>query len=423
MFLAISPLTTNNIPQNLNPDVVIVGGGPVGLWTGIQTALLSGKKVVILEKYQNYMRSDIRLNIDASSLSGIPNDDKLKELVKHWIKKPVPIKDMEESLTSRAHELGITVVKGYQANPSTLPELFPTAKVFIGADGARSGVRKEIFGDEMRFDSNLQYMAQVQYITKPKTQDLRHKDSYQKVKDLAETYSMQKFAEHLIIQNIMPQQDGSSKVSLRIFIDKATYNQITDATFRNPYYFETDLNKVPKALKDVLIKWWGVRKEFHHENIDIEGDRSNKITVIALNSYAAKEVVKVREDGRIWTLVGDAAAAFPFFRAVNNGLLLGTKLAKSIAEGLKDAEPVREKQLASSLKSYSSYTTRRVYIERIRAFVKNLFIGMSKIYLKISNRVPWSPVKLNQNQKKRCYDSGNTIWDQLVRVAPAQVFA
>jgi len=49
-------LTADSIPQGENPDVVIVGGGPIGLWTGIQTSILSGKKVTIIEKYNEYQK-------------------------------------------------------------------------------------------------------------------------------------------------------------------------------------------------------------------------------------------------------------------------------------------------------------------------------------------------------------------------------
>jgi len=165
--MTIPTLTSHVLPKEMKPDIVVMGGGPIGLWTAIQTKMRTGKEVVVLEKYQNYMRSDIRLNIDASSFDGAAKDAELNALIKGWSAAPIPIKTLEESLAKRAHELGIQTIKGYKAEPSALPKLFPSAKIFIGADGARSAVRHEIFGDAMKFDTKLQYMAQVHYTVPP----------------------------------------------------------------------------------------------------------------------------------------------------------------------------------------------------------------------------------------------------------------
>lgn len=373
-----TPVLNLAVLKDLLPaEVVVVGGGPAGLWTAIQ-AQLNGKNVTVIEKYMEPQRN-IRLNIAAHSLKGTP--EKLQALTNKWADRSVSIQDMENDLARLAHEVGVSVLKGYRAEPAKLKELFPTARVFVGADGARSKTREEIFQDQFRFNSNLQYMAQVQYVIKGKPEEIS--GSIGKVKDLSEKYRTQKFAEHLVVQNTRPRSDGSSEVTLQIFIDKNTYDQMADASFKNPYYFEKDLNQVPAVLKEVLVKWWGARHEAHGECI--EPDRNNKMTVVALNSYAAKDLVKTDGDGKTWVLVGDAASGFPFFRAVNTAFLLGTQLAQSISQG--------------NYKSYSRYATFRLTIERIRAFFKSLVISFSNLFLSISNRVFWQTNKLSQAQK------------------------
>jgi len=58
---------------------------------------------------------------------------------------------------------------------------------------------------------------------------------------------------------------------------------------------------------------------------------SEKITALNLSVYCSAEVATI-EDGRAYFLVGDAAFGVPFFRALNNGLMCGSKLAHSLAE-------------------------------------------------------------------------------------------
>lgn len=406
------------IPCDYTSEVVVVGGGPIGLWTAIQMHALTGRKITVIEKYEDYQRADIRLNLNPASMKGIPNDEGLKKIVKEWKqKKVVPIKEMEDSLVERANELGINILRGYQANPKLLPEQFPAAKVFIGADGARSTIRKEIFGDQFKFKSSLQYLAQVQYVIHKKPLENENEGKIQLIKDSAETYSMQKFAEHYIIQTVKPQEDGSAKVTLQIFIDKATYEKMSDATFKNPYYFEKDLSKIPPSLSDILIKWWGAREELHEEIISPEGNKLNKMTVIDLGSYAAKDFVKLDEEGRLWAIVGDAAAAFPFFRAINNGMLLGTRLAKCVAKAFEKMEK-NNKSFSANFKGYSWYATIRVYSERLRAFIKNIFIVLSSFWIKVSNKVPWQSVRFNKAEKKRFYKKGKEIWTRLSGTEP-----
>ena len=419
-----------------NPDIVVIGGGPIGLWTAIQTKLLTKKEVLIVEKYSEYKRADIRLSIDNSSLSGIPHYEPLKKLVKEWGNHTVPIKVMEDELTKCAHDLGIRIIKGEAADPIRIQERYLTARVFIGADGARSTVRKELFGDQYKFNTPLQYIAQVQYLIKtPKTETENGDSSYEIVKNVADTYIKQKFAGHLITQNIRPLENGRSQVTLRIFIDEKTYKEMADATFSNPYYFEKDLDKVPDLLRDTLIKWWGTQ---YNQDIITDSEKANKVTVIPLASYAAKEVFKVTEkkndskDRIVTALVGDASQAYPFFRAVNNGLLLGTRLAKCIAKAFEALDKAEEKNaspnaaekgrrakiFASYFNSYSRYSTRRAYIERIKAFVKNLFIVFSNNWIKISSRVPWQSVRMDLEEQIKCYQRGADLWEKLSGTKP-----
>ncbi|MGL5263214.1 MAG: hypothetical protein ACRDAI_01340 [Candidatus Rhabdochlamydia sp.] len=201
--------------DSLHPDVVVLGGGPVGLWTAIQTKILTKKDILVIEKYTEYKRADIRLNINTSSLSGIPDYEPLKKFVQKWGNKAVPIKEMEDELIKCAYDLGIEIIRGKTVNPKQLQEQFSTARVFIGADGARSAVRKEIFGNQYKFNTPLQYLVQARYMIKTPIEYDLPDSSFKRVRRVAENYSKQKFAGHLIIQNIIPRENGLSEVILR----------------------------------------------------------------------------------------------------------------------------------------------------------------------------------------------------------------
>lgn len=421
-----------NLNQTFNPDIVVIGGGPVGLWTAIQAKLLTRKEVLVVEKYMEYKRADIRLNIDASSFSGAPHHLPLKKLIEKWGNRAVPIKEMELELTRCAHESGIKIINGKAADPKRLQEDFPTAKVFVGADGAKSTVRKELFGDHYLFNTPLQYMAQVQYMIKTPSHEDEGVGSFQKIKQAAESYTKQKFAGHLVTQSIRPKENGLSQVTLRIIIDEQTYRNMADATFSNPYYFETNLDRVPNVLRDTLIKWWGTQT-----NQEIVGDlkMTNKMTVIPLASYAAKEVVKVTEkqdapgEQVVTAIVGDAAQAYPYFRAVNNGFLLGTKLAQCIgrafdtlrkATNLTTAQEKQrnKKMFATSFKPYSQYATYRAFLEHTMASMKNFFVSLSNLWIKTSPSSPFESIRLDDEEQKKSYQKGADIWEKLSGIKP-----
>jgi 2-polyprenyl-6-methoxyphenol hydroxylase-like FAD-dependent oxidoreductase len=390
--------------MTINPDVVIIGGGPIGLWTATSIRCLTGKNVLVVEKYPEYKRADIRLKIDASSFAGTPDYKPLKDLAKQWGNRTVPIKEMEDKLLKCAMDAGVIVQKGTPAEPLLLQEQYPTAKLFIGADGAKSTTRKLFFNDDFRFNHTLQYIVQVQYLIKnPSKKD----DGNSSLRAL-DSYTKQKFAGHLIIQSVKPKENGQSEVTLRIFMNKQTYEQMSDAVFSHPYYFETDLAKVPAALRETLIRWWGAQK---NQEIITDAKKTNKITVIPLGSYAVKNPVKTIND-KTFALVGDASQAYPFFRAINNGLLLSTTLA----ECTKKAFETRD--FASRFKPYTRYSTYRSYIETAKAVVKNIFIVLTNLWFTIAGKNPLLPVKMYPKAQKDAYQRGAQIWQQLTGSPP-----
>lgn len=394
----LSPCT----PLDTTAEVVIVGGGPVGLATAIQ---LKGRKVVVVEKYPTYQRTDITLRVDAASMAGLALvDQELKAKVNEWGAKRVPISEIEGTLEQKAHDLGVTILKGVSVDdPSKLQSQFPNARVFVGADGARSLMREHICDDRYQFNVTHQHIINVHYKiepAKPKKTKLIV-EAYQK-------YRRIKFANYIIAENRKELPDGNFAINLQIFIDQATYDCMTDATFKKPYYFETDMEKIPDTLKDILIRWWGTEEG----TILQDEDSKNKLTVIKLSSYLAKKTHQQSinpntGEETLTVIVGDALAAFPFFRAINNGFLHSTKLVKCIEEGFQ------KNSFSAPMQSYSNYAFRRGVTELIKALAKSFMLTLSHVWIRASNLVPWNTIKLSRKAKAEALQKGTLVWETL----------
>ena len=154
-------------------DVVVVGAGPVGLWTAIQAKIQNNNlRITILDKYADYQRKQA-LWVDPKSLLGVPDHEELKKICDNFKeKKLVPIQEMQEALAGCAKALGIKFKTETFEDPSALKTEFPDAQVFIGADGAYSKVRETVFGNVKSLDRTVQRIVQVSYKTKTNAQKL-----------------------------------------------------------------------------------------------------------------------------------------------------------------------------------------------------------------------------------------------------------
>lgn len=327
-----------------NTDVVIVGAGPVGLWTAIQ--ILQRRpdlKVRLYERHTEYQRSHVlRLETLSTVLysksSGNPRKDQFykeifgKSLSSIFMRAAtgsvfIRTNDLEQALKSYAQDLGAKIEYSRIESPEAVMALHPDCKTFIAADGAKSPMRVALMGpdDEAIKTTPLQYITEVKYRSHDRAGRL----------DLAEQYKTQKLLSHLAFEYVGREKEGYTPVSLRFFLNKATYDAIPDATFAKPLAInDTALESAVPELTTDIHRYMKSRELCANENYD-EG--SAKLTKLTLSAYIANRWA-TKHEGRNWYLVGDAAMGVPYFRALNSGFFVGSQLGNLVTRNwLSDA--------------------------------------------------------------------------------------
>jgi len=379
--------------------VVIIGAGPVGLWTAVQTKiLLPGASIVILEKYREYKRSHV-LRLNKLSMVRAPAHNSLQKLIDK-IPKVVRTNVLEEELLTLAKELGISIIyKNITDVRKEIHQMFPECMAVVGADGSHSITRDQILGGIMSVKETLKQIVEIKYEVNGPTRKLNF---------VTEFYPTQKLIDYITEESVGKMRDGKSPVTVRFLVPKKIYEQMKDATFKNPYYVPTHRNKIPEKLLEAITLWLNVRKHCTNEE---RVDGSEKISALHLDVYQSDNVTHDdKEHNRAYFLVGDAAFGVPFFRALNNGLLCGSKLAfclsDLLSEHLKSYTPksfmgklkvgvlkamntVHNLVNSGVLNAYSIYVASLAMAEIAKARTKSGALFAANIMNKVNGIVPW----------------------------------
>lgn len=348
-------------------NVLIVGGGPIGLATAVQAKILNPSlQITFVDKHIEYKRTQ-RLRLDSSSFSHMPNNSELKEIIAGFKnKKLVPIQDIESSLKKLAEKIGI-VFENYEfTDCDSLLKKYPATNVIVGADGAHSTVRKVAYSHEFKKFDTVQYLAQVQYTVRSKPSRLGGS---------AKLFNSS-YAGTFVEESV---NSVTNQVSLRFFIDKTTFEQVKDAKARNPWSLED--KRIPGVLKSKVYSW--IQSRGLNNGETVHPSSAIELTAIKLDVYTAGNTVICR-DGRVWCLVGDAAGGVPFFRSINKGFKESSHLARALAKG--DAE-IEEGKIPKHFKKYQSKARSIARWETSAAKVKSFFLNMASGTLKICKKV------------------------------------
>lgn len=388
-------------------DVLIIGGGPVGLWTATQIKKANPElKVAVLERYTEYKRSHI-LRLEQESLSGNPaiqqelrpkpKRTKVPTLSTSVI--PIATQKLEQCLLRHAQEAKVQIIYEEVKSTQALAESYPDSKIIIAADGSHSSTRQQLFGEDKKAldKEELQYMVELRYEVTADTQPL----------DILDATRTRKLLNFYCHEHVTKGENGRSKVSLRFFVDKATYEALGEASLKKPRKLS---DAMPDKLKQDINIWMNARKKVCREEY-IAG--SSKVTKTTLSVYASKQLFQYK-DGKLWLLVGDAAFGVPYFRSLNNGLLCGSELATAVVDALKAGDSERLKRLGEGYQQFSKALYKR---ELRRAKTKNFAVNFAGKFLWLSGQSPsevnyWEDLEEAELRKTHTAFQESTLLDE-----------
>jgi 2-polyprenyl-6-methoxyphenol hydroxylase-like FAD-dependent oxidoreductase len=361
--------------------VVLVGAGPVGLWTAVQIKVMRPElSVLLLEKHAEYQRSHV-LRVSASSFVLAPADARVRALVA-GVPAVIRTNDLEDRLLRLAHELRVRIEIRAVASVDEVLCDFPSARVVIGSDGARSIVRRSAFGDALAVNRVLQSIVDLKYEVEG--------GGAEPLSKLAEAYPTIKLMGYAAEEHIGQARDGRCPVTLRLVVRESDANALEDATFKTPFALPADAARLPPQLMRAICVWLGAKRLLKGER-RVRG--SERLSCIKLAVYRAAELTR-GHGGVALALVGDAAFGVPFFRALNNGLRCGSMLARALAEG--PWELGGEAGIAARLRAYAAKASALAKREIALAASKSAVLDVAQMHSRMVAKLPlqviaWSP--------------------------------
>lgn len=367
-------------------DIVTVGAGPVGLWLGINLKKWNpGLDVQVYERNQVYERSHIlRLRHLATTLyarhDGSDRESRFyqnvlgRSLTQAFIEATgyvfIRTNDLEDELKSYASDLGVRIAYEKILSPRDAESRHPECRHFIAADGARSPLREYLMGEDMTGlkstkEYPLRYVAEVKY---------QAQGQVGKLGVFGNQYKANKSLPHTVFEYVGREKGGITPVTLRAFLDKATYESIPEATFRNP--LSIDAANMPDSLRQTVTTYMDVRRLKAAEQALAD---SVKVTKLILSMYAARRFAIMHED-KAWFMAGDSAMGVPYFRALNAGFFISSQLAYILTRRISPENKV---------KAYNTVRPVDIAWEFATARSKDLLLQAYQDFSKISSEVPW----------------------------------
>lgn len=358
-------------------QTVIIGAGPVGLWTAIQLKKRNpDNDITVYERYDTYQRSHV-LRLDHWSMI-LYNKNKNNEAETQFINevtgksrknmqrqftKSLYIKtnDFEQALKNYCKNLGITIVIQKINSIKEVEELHPDCSHFIASDGAHSILRTELLGQDNIDSKPLQYVVELKFHVPHKTT---------KSKNLKDLLSLNIENQFMNFEYVGKFKNNQTPLTSRFFLNKQLYEKLPEASFKQPLSFET-LDSIPELhdFRDNLHKYIAYRKEYYGDQIDIQ---QVKISKLVLSVYSAKKfAVHNEQTNKCWFLTGDAAMGVPYFRALNSGMMLSSRLSQILNSSILNIG----NNVKNHANLYNFHQNLHIQTEFSIAFVKNMLLN------------------------------------------------
>lgn len=315
-------------------EIIIVGAGPVGLWTAIQIKKRNPAVLIsVYERYEKYQRSHV-LRLDHWSMilySKSKQDDfetlfinevtgKSTKNMQMEFTKSLYIKtnDFELALKNYCKNLGINIIIQKIHSIKEVETLHPHCQHFIASDGAHSLLRQDLLGTDSLDTKPLQYVVELKF-------HVPHKTS--KSKNLSDLIGLNIENKFMNFEYVGKFKNNETPLTSRFFLSKELYEKLPEASFKEPLSFKI-LESIPELheFRENLLKYIEYRKDQYQDQIDLD---NIKISKLVLSVYCAKKFAILNEDNnKCWFLTGDAAMGVPYFRALNSGMMLSSRLSQ-----------------------------------------------------------------------------------------------
>ncbi len=315
-------------------DIVIIGAGPVGLWTALQfKKRRPGAHVVVYERHAVYMRSHV-LRLDHWSL--ILYAATLKDSTERAFYRDVTgrslagtrarfakslylrTNELEAALKAHAQALGIELRLLRIESADHAQSLHPECRLFVAADGAHSPLRTELFGPDAVERTVLQSVLELKC-----DEQVDEAASRAQALDALELWSLNRTLSHTAMEHVGRAREGRAAVTLRMFLTEEEYARLPAMSFKSPLLLTPGC--LPVDLECDVKAYLAARAAKGARLV--EG--SARLTKLQLEMYACRQFATMRGEVA-WCLVGDAAMGVPYFRALNGGLILGSRLTQII---------------------------------------------------------------------------------------------
>lgn len=358
-------------------ETVIVGAGPVGLWTAIQLKKRNPENsITIYERYEKYQRSHVlRLDHWSMMLYGKTKRDdvetqfinevtgKSRQHMKMEFTKSLYIKtnDFEQALKNYCKNLGINIITQKINSTQEVEELHPNCSHFIASDGAHSLLRNDLLGHDSVDTKPLQYVVELKFHVPHKTK---------KSKNIKELLGLNIENKFMNFEYVGKFKNGETPLTSRFFLSSSLYEKLPEASFKEPLSFKV-LDSIPELheFRDNLLQYINYRKKEYSDKIDLD---NVKISKLVLSVYSAKKfAVLNKEENKCWFLTGDAAMGVPYFRALNSGMMLSSRLSQILNSSI--ATIGNEVKNQASL--YNFHQPLHIQTEFSIAFGKNLVLN------------------------------------------------
>jgi 2-polyprenyl-6-methoxyphenol hydroxylase-like FAD-dependent oxidoreductase len=309
----------------MTKKIIIVGAGPIGLWTAIQIKLRQPDSEIIIKEQREAYSRNYTLWLSSESFANCAKDDDqiIDQLIQKLRNNPyIRTKKLESLLKELALKLGIIIENSTKVSDidRDILQQHPDATCIIGADSIHSTVNATIFGADNVEQMPLGYAAQIKYDTKGQ--------SYKESK-LFSLYPLLKQSNYLAYSTHGATDDNNlTPVTIQFVIDKDTYDSLKASNpARSPIYLFTEnkQEQIPsKLLADIKTQ---LGHRFHQkENIVLN---TLQLTITELPQQRCHTTTLLK-DGRYYGLIGDAALGLSYFKGMNSGLQLATKFASEL---------------------------------------------------------------------------------------------